>query len=88
MASRSRSQWTCSGWSNKSVQPAPAAATFLERAAARGDNLGSITAALQAGILEALRRDAPVRPHALGPYDRQADHPPEQSPDPPETPDE
>lgn len=111
---------------------APAAATLLERAAARGENLGSITAALlrlldrwgsaalQAAILEALqrgvphpnavrlalerarqdsgqpppvalvlpehvaRRDAPVRPHALGSYDRQPDQPP----DPVETPDD
>ena len=120
------------------AQAAPAAATLLERAAARGDNLGSITAALlrlldrygaaalQVAILEALqrdvphpnavrlalerarqdsgqpppvalvlpehvaRRDAPVRPHALGSYDRQLDgqsdqspdQPPDQSPDP------
>jgi transposase len=110
------------------AQAAPAAATLLERAGARGDNLGSITAALlrllerygaaslQLAILEALqrdvphpnavrlalerareaaghpppvalvlpehvaRRDAPVRPHALGSYDRQRDQP--------ETPDE
>lgn len=100
------------------AQAAPAAATLLERAAARGDNLGSITAALlrllerygaaalQAAIAEALQRDVPhpnavrlalerarqdrgqpppvalrlpehvarrdaaVRPHALGSYDR------------------
>jgi transposase len=110
------------------AQAAPAAATLLERAAARGDNLGSITAALlrllerygaaalQVAMLEALqqgvphpnavrlalerarqdsgqpppvalvlpehvtRRDAPVRPHELGSYDRQ--------PDPLETPDD
>ena len=109
---------------------APAAATLLERAAARGDNLGSITAALlrllerygaaalQLAILDALqrdvphpnavrlalerarqdsgqpppvalvlpehvaRRDAPVRPHALGSYDRQPDEPPDHPPDP------
>ena len=115
---------------------APAAATLLERAAARGDNLGSITAALlrllerwggaalQAAILDALqrevphpnavrlalerarqdsgqpppvalvlpehvaRRDAPVRPHALGSYDRQPDRQPDQPPDPVETPDD
>jgi Integrase core domain len=112
------------------AQAAPAAATLLERAAARGDNLGSITAALlrllerwgaaalQVAILEALqrdvphpnavrlalerareaagqpppvalvlpehvaRRDAPVRPHALGSYDRQPDQPPDPPPDP------
>jgi transposase len=111
---------------------APAAATLLEQAAARGENLGSITAALlrlldrwgsaalQAAILDALhrgvphpnavrlalerarqasgqpppvalvlpehvaRRDAPVRPHDLGSYDRQPDQPP----DPQETPDD
>jgi transposase len=115
---------------------APAAATLLERAAARGHNLGSITAALlrllerwgaaalQLAILDALqrdvphpnavrlalerarldsgqpppvalvlpehvaRRDAPVRPHALGSYDRQPDQPPEQPPDHLETPDD
>jgi transposase len=114
------------------AQAAPAAATLLERAAARGDNLGSITAALlrllqrwgaaalQAAIVEALqrdvphpnavrlalerarkdsgqpppvalvlpehvaRRDAPVRPHALGSYDRPSDRTPEDL----ETPDE
>ncbi len=112
------------------AQAAPAAATLLERAAARGDNLGSITAALlrllerwgaaalQVAILDALqrdvphpnavrlalerarqdsgqpppvalvlpehvaRRDAPVRPHALGSYDRQPDRQPDQPPDP------
>ena len=117
------------------AQAAPAAATLLERAGARGDNLGSITAtllrlldrygavALQVAILEALqrdvphpnavrlalerarqdsgqpppvalvlpehvaRRDAPVRPHALGSYDRLTadeppDEPPHQPPDP------
>lgn len=101
------------------AQATPAASSLLERAAARGDNLGSITAALlrllqrygaaalQAAILEALqrdvphpnavrlalerareaagqpppvalvlpehivKRDAPVRPHELGSYDRQ-----------------
>lgn len=111
---------------------APAATTLLEQAAARGENLGSITAALlrlldrwgstalQAAILDALqrgvphpnavrlalerarqasgqpppvalvlpehvaRRDAPVRPHDLGSYDRQPDQPP----DPQETPDD
>jgi transposase len=115
---------------------APAAAALLERAAARGDNLGSITAALlrllerygaaalQLAILDALqrdvphpnavrlalerarqdsgqpppvalvlpehvaRRDAPVRPHALGSYDRQPDEPPEHPPDPLEKPDD
>ena len=115
---------------------APAAATLLERAAARGDNLGSITAALlrllqrwgaaalQAAILDAVqrgvphpnavrlalerareaagqpppvalvlpehvaRRDAPVRPHALGSYDRQPDEPPDHPPDPLEKPDD
>ena len=57
-------------------QAAPAAATLLERAAARGDNLGSITAALlrllerygaaalQVAILEALQRDVP-HPNAV-----------------------
>jgi transposase len=103
------------------AQAAPASASLLQRAGARGDNLGSITAALlrllerygaaalQQAILEALqrdvphpnavrlalerareaggqpppvalvlpehvaRRDAPVRPHALGSYDRQQD---------------
>lgn len=122
------------------AQAAPAAAALLERAAARGENLGSITAALlrllerygaaalQVAILEALqrdvahpnavrlalerarqdsgqpppvalvlpehvaRRDAPVRPHALGSYDRQSDQPtdqpPDQPPDPLETPDD
>jgi transposase len=103
------------------AQAAPAAATLLQRAGARGDNLGSITAALlrllerygaaalQAACIDALqrdvphpnavrlalerereaagqpppvalvlpehvaRRDAPVRPHALGSYDRQHD---------------
>jgi hypothetical protein len=112
------------------AQAAPAAATLLERAAARGDNLGSITAALlrrleswgaaalQVAIRDALqrdvphpnavrlalerarqdsgqpppvalvlpehvaRRDAPVRPHALGSYDRQPDRQPDQPPDP------
>lgn len=116
------------------AQAAPAASTLLERAAARGENLGSITAALlrllqrwgsaalQAAILEALqrgvphpnavrlalerarqdsgqpppvalvlpehvaRRDAPVRPHALGSYDRQTDRQCDPPPDPPETP--
>ncbi len=120
---------------------APAAATLLERAAARGENLGSITAALlrllqrygaaalQLAILEALqrdvphpnavrlalerarqdsgqpppvalvlpehvaRRDVPVRPHALGSYDRQPDVQPDAQPDQPpdpagETPDD
>ena len=114
------------------AQAAPAASTLLERAAARGENLGSITAALlrllerwgsaalQAAILEALqrdvphpnavrlalerarqdsgqpppvalvlpehvaRRDAPVRPHDLGSYDRRPDQPP----DPLEKPDD
>ena len=118
------------------AQAAPAAATLLERAAARGDNLGSITAALlrllerwgatalQLAILDALqrdvphpnavrlalerarqdsgqpppvalvlpehvaRRDAPVRPHALGSYDRQPDEPPKNPPDPLEKPDD
>ena len=120
---------------------APAATTLLERAAARGENLGSITAALlrllqrygaaalQLAILEALqrdvphpnavrlalerarqdsgqpppvalvlpehvaRRDVPVRPHALGSYDRQPDVQPDAQPDQPpdpagETPDD
>jgi transposase len=109
---------------------APAAAPLLERAAARGHNLGSITAALLrllerygAAALQCIedgqlqrdvphpnavrlalerarqdsgqpppvalvlpehvaRRDAPVRPHALGSYDRQPDEPPDQPPDP------
>jgi transposase len=103
------------------AQAAPAAATLLQRAGARGDNLGSITAALlrllerygaaalQAAVVDALerdvphpnavrlalerareaagqpppvalvlpehvaRRDAPVKPHALGSYDRPHD---------------
>ena len=111
------------------AQAAPAAATLLERAGARGDNLGSITAtllrlldrygaaALQVAILEALqrdvphpnavrlalerareaagqpppvalvlpehvaRRDAPVRPHELGSYDRPRDPPRDPPPD-------
>ena len=115
---------------------APAAPALLEGAAARGDNLGSITAALlrlldrygaaalQQAILDALkrgvphpnavrlalerareaagqpppvalvlpenvaRRDAPVRPHALGSYDRQPDGQPDQPPDPAERPDD
>ena len=58
------------------AQAAPAAATLLERAGARGDNLGSITAtllrlldrygaaALQVAILEALQRDVP-HPNAV-----------------------
>jgi hypothetical protein len=114
------------------AQAAPASATLLERAGARGDNLGSITAALlrlferygaaalQAACIDALqrdvphpnavrlalerareatgqpppvalmlpehvaRRDAPVRPHALGSYDRQHDRPHDQA----ETPDD
>jgi transposase len=114
------------------AQAAPASATLLQRAGARGDNLGSITAtllrllerygaaALQLACIEALqrdvphpnavrlalerareaagqpppvalvlpehvaRRDAPVRPHALGSYDRQHDRPHDQ----PETPDD
>jgi hypothetical protein len=114
------------------AQAAPASAALLQRAGARGDNLGSITAALmrllqrwgaaalQAAITEALergvphpnavrlalerareatgqpppvalvlpehvaRRDAPVRPHELGSYDRK-DHPQDE---PQETPDE
>jgi hypothetical protein len=122
------------------AQAAPAASTLLERAAGRGDNLGSITAALlrlldrygaaalQEAVLEALqrgvphpnavrlalerareaagqpppvalvlpehvaRRDAPVRPHALGSYDRQRDGQhdgqPDQPPDPLEMPDD
>jgi hypothetical protein len=122
------------------AQAAPAASSLLERAAARGDNLGSITAALlrllerygaaalQAAILEALqrdvphpnavrlalerareaagqpppvalvlpehviKRDAPVRAHDLGSYDRQSDaqpdEPPAQPPDPVEKPDD
>ena len=104
------------------AQAAPASAELLQRAGARGDNLGAITAvlmrllerwgsaALQAAILDALargvphpnavrlalerareaggrpppvalvlpdhvaRRDAPVRSHALGSYDRHKDH--------------
>jgi transposase len=112
------------------AQAAPAVATLLERAAARGHNLGSITAALlrllerygaaalQVAILEALqrdvphpnavrlalerareaagqpppvalvlpehvaRRDAPVRPHTLGSYDRQSNEPSDQPTDP------
>jgi transposase len=122
------------------AQAAPASATLLERAGARGDNLGSITAALmrllqrwgaaalQAAITEALergvphpnavrlalerareaagdpppialvlpehvaRRDAPVRSHDLGSYDRKSDPDPEPDPQPegelPETGDE
>lgn len=122
------------------AQAAPAASSLLERAAARGDNLGSITAALlrllerygaaalQAAILDALqrdvphpnavrlalerareaagqpppvalvlpehvaKRDAPVRPHDLGSYDRQSGEPlvqpPVQPPDPVEKPDD
>ena len=114
------------------AQAAPAAAILLQRAGARGDNLGSITAALlrllerygaaalQAACIDALqrdvphpnavrlalerereaagqpppvalvlpehvaRRDAPVRPHALGSYDRQH----HRQHDQPETPDE
>ena len=58
------------------AQAAPAAVTLLERAAARGDNLGSITAALlrlldrygatalQAATLEALQRGVP-HPNAV-----------------------
>ena len=58
------------------AQAAPASATLLERAGARGDNLGSITAALlrllerygatalQVAILEALQRDVP-HPNAV-----------------------
>ena len=107
------------------AQAAPAASTLLERAAARGEDLGSITAALlrllqrwgaaalQAAILDALqrgvphpnavrlalerarqdsgqpppvalvlpehvaRRDAPVRLHDLGSYDRRPGQPPD-----------
>lgn len=118
------------------AQAAPAAAILLQRAGARGDNLGSITAALlrllerygaaglQVAVIDALqrdvphpnavrlalerareaagqpppvalvlpehvaRRDAPVRPHALGSYDRQLDPPPDQPPESPETPDD
>lgn len=122
------------------AQATPAAATLLERAATRGDNLGSITAALlrllerygaaalQAAILDALqrnvphpnavrlalarareaagqpppvalvlpehvvKRDAPVRPHDLGSYDRRPDRqpvePPVEPPDPVEKPDD
>jgi transposase len=122
------------------AQATPAASSLLERAAARGDNLGSITAALlrllerygaaalQAAILEALqrdvphpnavrlalerareaagqpppvalvlpehviKRDAPVRAHDLGSYDRQSDaqpdEPPAHPPDPVEKPDD
>ena len=116
------------------AQAAPAAATLLERAGARGDNLGSITsallrllerygaAALQLAILEALqrdvphpnavrlalerareaagqpppvalvlpehvaRRDAPVRPHDLGSYDRHGEPSPDPQADPPPEP--
>jgi transposase len=58
------------------AQAAPAAATLLERAASRGDNLGSITAALlrlldrygaaalQAAVIDALDRDVP-HPNAV-----------------------
>jgi transposase len=58
------------------AQAAPAVATLLERAASRGDNLGSITAALlrlldrygaaalQVAIVEALQRDVP-HPNAV-----------------------
>ena len=58
------------------AQAAPAAATLLERAAARGDSLGSITAALlrllqrygaaalQVAILDALQREVP-HPNAV-----------------------
>ena len=58
------------------AQAAPAAATLLERAAARGDNLGSITAALlrllerygaaalQLAILDAVQREVP-HPNAV-----------------------
>ena len=118
------------------AQAAAAAPTLLERAAARGHNLGSITAALlrllerygaaalQQAILDALqrdvphpnavrlalerareaagqpppvalvlpehvsRRDAPVRPHDLGSYDRQPVEAPVQPPDPVEKPDD
>ena len=104
------------------AQAAPASTDLLRQAAARGDNIGSITAALmrlldrygasalQSAVLDALarqvphpnavrlalerareaagqpppvalvlpehvaRRDAPVRAHALGSYDRQVDH--------------
>jgi hypothetical protein len=141
-ASRSRSRPTCSALvehkraarahrgCDRLAQAAPAAPTLLERAAARGDNLGSITAALlrlldrwrasraAGGHPEALqrdvphpnavrlalerareasgqpppvalvlpehvaRRDAPVRPHALGSYDRHPDQRPTSDPDP------
>ena len=112
------------------AQAAPASATLLERAGARGDNLGSITAALmrllqrwgaaalQAAITEALergvphpnavrlalersreasgapppialvlpehvaRRDAPVRSHDLGSYDRKPERGPERGSEP------
>ena len=118
------------------AQAAPASATLLERAGARGDNLGSITAtlmrllqrwgaaSLQAAITEALergvphpnavrlalerareaagdpppialvlpehvaRRDAPVRSHDLGSYDRKPEPDPQPEGDPPETGDE
>lgn len=125
---------------NRLAQAASAASTLLERAAARGDNLGPITAALlrlldrygaaalQAAILDALqrdvphpnavrlalerarqdrgqpppvalvlpehvaKRDAPVRPHELGSYDRRPDELPDepsvQPPDAAEKPDD
>ena len=111
------------------AQAAPASAELLRRAGARGENLGSITAALmrlqgrwgaaalQAAITEALardvahpnavrlaleraraasgepppvalvlpehvaKRDAPVRTHELGSYDRQQDRQPGGQPD-------
>ena len=118
------------------AQAAPASATLLERAGARGDNLGSITAtlmrllqrwgaaSLQAAITEALergvphptavrlalerareaagdpppialvlpehvaRRDAPVRSHDLGSYDRKPEPDPQPEGKLPETGDE
>jgi transposase/phosphoglycolate phosphatase-like HAD superfamily hydrolase len=122
------------------AQAAPACVELLQRAGARGDNLGSVTAtlmrllerwgagALQAAILEALardvphpnavrlalerareaagqpppvalllpehvvRRDAPVRAHSLGSYDRlhdpQHDNPHDNPNDHKENPDE
>ena len=81
------------------AQAAPASAELLQRAGARGENLGSITAtlmrllerweaaALQAAITEALARDVAKRDAPVRTHDlRSCDRHPDCQPDPPKEP--
>ena len=81
------------------AQAAPASAELLQRAGARGENLGSITAtlmrllerwgagALQAAITEALARDVAKRDAPVRTHDlRSYDRHPDCQPDPPKEP--